>query len=141
VVRLDETAAGASALVSAGSGAATRLYAMWSANGLGIWTVSAALPVGAAPLLSTGVTAAGAFVVSVRHRSAASSASVVGSLGSRWSSLPPLPSGATSVTAGPAGGYDALAPDQSTLSVFTVENHRWVKVQQLHVDVPYGSSD
>jgi hypothetical protein len=140
VVRLDQTAAGASALVVAGSGAGTRLYAMWSANGLGRWTVSAGLPFGGASLLSTGVTGAGGFAVSTRHGNAVPTASVLAPTGSQWKTLPQLPSGTTSVTAGPAGSYDALVPVQSKLSVYELENNGWSRVQTLRVNIPYGSS-
>jgi len=140
VVRLDQTSAGTAALVSAGSGATTRLYAMWSTNGLGPWTVSTGLPLDEASLLSSGVTAAGGFMVLTRRRSAAPSASVLGSTGSQWKSLPSLPSGTTSVTASPGGSYDALVPIQSTLSVYQLGSTGWARVQTLRVDIPYGSS-
>jgi hypothetical protein len=140
VVRLDQTAAGTAAVVSAGSGATTRLYALWGTNGLGPWTVSAGLPLNGASLLSTGVTATGGFVIATRRGSTAPSASVVGPTGSQWKSLPLLPSGTTSVTAGPGGGYDALVPIQSTLSVYQLGSTGWARVQTLRVDIPYGSS-
>jgi hypothetical protein len=140
VVRLDQTAAGTTALVSAGSGATTRLYAMWSTNGLSPWTVSTGLPLDGASLLSSGVTTAGGFLVLTRRGSAAPSASVLGLTGSRWKSLPPLPTGTTSVTAGPGGSYDALVPVQSTLSVYQLGSTGWARVQTLQVDIPYGSS-
>jgi hypothetical protein len=141
VVRLDQTAAGTAALVSAGGGTETRLFALWSTNGLGPWTVSAGLPLDGASLLSTGVTGAGAFVVSTRRGSAAPSASTVGPTESPWKSLPPLPSGTTSVTAGPGGSYDALVPVQSTLSVYGLGTSGWSRVQTLRVPVQYGSSN
>jgi hypothetical protein len=140
VVRLDQTVAGTAALVSAGGGTTTRLFAMWSTNGLGPWTVSAGLPLDGASLLSTGVTGAGGFVVSTRRGSAAPSASTVGPTESPWKSLPPLPSGTTSVTAGPGGSYDALVPVQSTLSVYGLGTSGWSRVQTLRVPVQYGSS-
>ena len=99
------------------------------------------LPLDGASLLSTGVTAAGGFVVSTRRGGAVPSASVLGPMGSQWKSLPPLPSGTTSVTAGPAGSYDALVPVQSTLSVYGLGSTGWARVQTLHVDIPYGSSN
>ena len=141
VVRLDQTAAGTSALVSAGSGATTRLYGLWSTNGLRTWTVSAGLPIGGASLLSTGVTAAGGFAVATRSGNAVPSASVLGPTGSRWKALPPLPSGTTSVTAGPAATYDALVPVRSTLSVYQLGSNGWVRAQTLRVAIPYGSSN
>jgi hypothetical protein len=140
VVRLDQTAAGTAALVSAGSGATTRLYAMWSGNGLASWTVSAGLSLDGSSLLATGVTAAGAFLVSTRHGSDLS-ASVLGPMGRQWESLPRLPSRTTSVTATPAGSYDALVPVQSTLSVYGLGGTGWTRVQTLRMDIPYGSSN
>jgi hypothetical protein len=140
VVRLDQTAAGTAALVSAGSGATTRLYAISSADGLGSWTVSTGLPLDGASLLSTGVTATGVFVVSTRRGSAAPVASVLGPTGSQWKSLPSLPSGTTSVTGSPGGSYDALVPVQSTLSVYQLGGTGWTRVQTLRVNIPYGSS-
>jgi hypothetical protein len=140
VVRLDQTAAGTAALVSAGSGATTRLYAMWATDGLGPWTVSTGLLLDGASLLSTGVTSTGGFVVSTRRGRAAPSASVLGPTGSQWKSLPSLPSGTTSVAAGPAGSYEALVPVRSTLSVYLLGSTGWARVQTLRVDIPYGSS-
>jgi hypothetical protein len=140
VVRLDQTAAGTAALVSAGSGAAARLYGMWSATGVGPWTVSVGLSLDGASLRSTGVTAAGGFVVSTRRGRARPSASVLAP-GSKWKSLRPLPAGTTSVTAGPAGSYDALVPVDSTLSVYGLESNGWARVQTLRVAIPYGSSN
>jgi hypothetical protein len=90
--------------------------------------------------LSTGVTAAGGFVVSTRRGSAAPSASVLGPTSLQWKSLPSLPSGTTSVTASPGGSYDALVPVQSTLSVYQLGSTGWARVQRLRVDIPYGSS-
>ncbi|HEX3565370.1 MAG TPA: hypothetical protein VHU17_08355 [Acidimicrobiales bacterium] len=140
VIRLDQTAAGTAALVSAGSGAAARLYGMWSINGLGPWTVSGGLPLNGASLRSTGVTAAGGFVVSTRRGNAPPSASVLDPKGSQWTPLRPLPSGTISVTANPAGSYDALVPVDSTLSVYGLEATGWARLQTLRVDIPFGSS-
>jgi hypothetical protein len=140
VIRLDQTAAGTAALVSAGSGATARLYVMSSADGLGPWTVSTGLPLDGTSLTSTGVTAAGGFVVATRRGRAAPSASVLGPTGSQWKSLPSPPPGTTSVTAGPGGSYDALVPVQSTLSVYQLGSTGWARVQRLRVDIPYGSS-
>ncbi len=140
VVRLDQTGAGTSALVTAGSGAKTRLFAMWSTNDLVTWTVSEGLPIGGRSLLSTGVTSDGGFVVSSRSGNATPSASVIDPTGSPWRALPPLPSGTTSVTAVPSGSYDALVPVQSTLSVYALASSSWVRVQRLRVAIPYGSS-
>jgi hypothetical protein len=141
VVRLDQTGAGTAALVSVGNAPAARLYAIWSTNGLGSWTVSAGLPLDGASLLSTGVTDAGGFIVCTRRGGAVPSASVLSpATRSQWKSLPSLPSGTASVTASPAGNYEALVPHLSLLSVYGLSSSGWTKVQSLQVDIPYGSS-
>ena len=142
VIRLDQTGAGTAALVSVGNATAARLYAMWSTNGLGSWTVSAGLPLDGASLLSTGVTAAGGFIVCTRRGGAVPAASVVSpTTSSQWKSLPPLPSGTTSVTATPTGSFEALVPALSLLSAYGLSGTGWTRVQSLEVDVPYGSSN
>ncbi len=113
---------------------------MWSTNGLRTWTVSAGLPLDGADLLSTGVTATGGFVVATTGRRPPPPR--------RWSPRrppsgspwPSLPAGTTSVTATPAGGFDALVPAQSTLSVYGLGSLGWGRVQRLRVDIQYGSS-
>ncbi len=140
VIRLDQTASGTAALVSAGSGSTIRLYGMWSAGGLGPWTISGGLSLGGASLRSTAVSAAGGFVVTTRSGGTPPSAWALDPSGSHWKSLPSLPAGTTSVTAVPAGSYDALVPTGSTLSVFGLGGTRWVRIQRLQVDIPYGSS-
>ncbi len=141
VVRLDQTAVGTAVLASVGNGATARLYAMWSTDGLGPWTVSAGLPLDGASMLSTGVTAAGGFIVSTRRGSAVPSASVVSPTGSQWKALAPLPPGTMSVTADLTGSYDALVPVRSTLSVYGLGSTGWARIQTLDVDIPYGSSN
>lgn len=140
VVRLDQTAAGTAALVTAGTGPATELVAMWSTNALRTWTVSAALPLAGTGLVSTGVTAAGGFVVLTGGGGTGSSASAIAPSAPSWHSLPAPPSGTASVTATPSGGYDALVPVASTLSVYGLGAQGWARVQRLQVDIQYGSS-
>ena len=140
VIRLDQTVAGTAALVSAGSGPSARLFGLWSTNNLRTWTVSAGLPVGAAPLRSTGVTAAGGFVVAYGTGGSGLSASTLAPAASQWRSLSGPPTGSTSLTATPGGGFDALVPMGSTLSVYALGGTRWSRVQKLQVDIPYGSS-
>jgi hypothetical protein len=140
VLRLDQTPAGTAALVSAGTGVATQLFAMWSTNGLRTWTVSPGLPLDGANLLSTGETAAGGFVVATDGGGATPTASVAAPTAVEWEALASPPAGTASVTATPAGGFDALVPAQSTLSVYGLGSLGWGRVQRLHVDVQYGSS-
>ncbi len=142
VVRLVATPAGTAALVSAGTGAGARLFAMWSTDGLGTWTVSAGLPLDGGTLTSTGVTASGGFVVDARSTTAGHpmAASVVAPPGGPWQHLAPPPDGATSVVPTPAGGFDAFASDQSTLHVYALGAGGWSRDQSLDVPIQYGSS-
>lgn len=140
VIRLDQTPAGTAALVSTGSGIGARLFGMWSTNGLRTWTVSAALALDGAALFSTGVTGAGGFVVAASGGGSAPTATLITPTASQWQALPALPSGTTSVTATPVGGFDALVPVQSTLSVYGLGSQGWARVQNLRVDIQYGSS-
>ena len=140
VVRLDQTPAGTAALVTVGTGATARLFGMWSTNGLRTWTVSDGRPLGGGGLLSTGLTPTGGFVIAAGGGEAAPAASVVTPTAAQWQALPPPPSGTTSVTATPAGGFDAMVPAQSTLSVYGLNGQGWSRVQKLSVDIQYGSS-
>jgi hypothetical protein len=141
VVRLDQTAAGTAALVSAGRSGAARLFGMWSTDGLRSWTVSAGLPLDGTSLLSTGLTAAGGFVVAARGGDMSRWSSTVSPSGSQWRRLPAPPSGTTSVTATAGGGFDALAPVGSVLSVYGLGATGWTRVQKLRVAIQYGSSN
>ncbi len=140
VLRLDHTPAGTAALVSAGTGTGTQLFAMWSTNGLRTWTVSAGLPLDGAALVSTGETGPGGFVVASRAPGFAPTASVITPSATQWQPLPALPAGTTSVAATPTGGFDALVPSQSVLSVYGLGSVGWAKVQRLRVAIQYGSS-
>jgi hypothetical protein len=140
VIRLDQTVAGTAALVSAGRGPSARLFGLWSTNGLRTWTVSAGLPLGTAPLRSTGVTADGGFVITFGTGGSGLAASTLAPAAPRWRSLSRPPTGTTSVTGIPGGGFDALDPRGTTLSVYALGGTRWSRVQKLQVDIPYGSS-
>jgi hypothetical protein len=140
VIRLTQTAAGTSALVSARSGRATRLFALWSGNGLRSWTVSTGLALGRGRLASTGITGAGGFVIAVAGPGGTQAASVVSPSTGGWERLAPLPPATESVTATPEGGFDALVPNQSTLVVYGLGGTGWGRVQTLRVDIQYGSS-
>ena len=140
VIRLVGTASGTSALVSAGTGPATRLFSLWSTNGLRSWTVSTGLALGGGTLISTGVTGSGGFVIAVAGTNGTRGASVVSPSTGRWVGLAPLPPDTESVTATPGGGFDVLAPNQSTLVVYGLGETGWGRVQRLPVAIQYGSS-
>ena len=92
---------------------------MWSTNDLRTWTVSSGLPLDGAALVSTGITGPGGFVVTVTGAGSPTTASVVSPTGApQWERLAALPTGTTSVTGTPGGGFDALVPANSVLSVY-----------------------
>ncbi len=141
VIRLAQTAAGIAALVSAGSGVGARLFGVWSTNNLRTWTVSSGLPLDGAALASTGITGAGGFVVTLTGGGSPTTASVVSPTGApQWERLAAPPPGTTSVTGTPGGGFDALVPANSVLSVYSLGTLGWGRVQKLRVDIQYGSS-
>jgi hypothetical protein len=140
VVRLAVTTAGTAALVSTGVGTGARLFAMWSTDGLGTWTVSTGLPLNGQTLTSTGVTTPGGFVVDARSTAARSTASVVTPASGTWQALAPPPDGASSVVPTPAGGFDAFGSVQSTLHVYTLGAGGWIPIQSIDVPIQYGSS-
>ena len=117
-----------------------RVVAMWSTNGLRTWTVSAGLPLDGGVLLSTGTTGGGGFVVATKGTDGSRSASDIAASGAEWQSLAPLPTGTTSVTGTPEGGYDALVSQQSTLVVYALAGTGWGRIQSLPVPIQYGSS-
>lgn len=140
VIRLDQTATATGALVVAGEGAHARVVALWSANGLRTWTVSAGQSLDGGVLLSTGTTVGGGFVIATKGTDGSRSAWDIVASGTEWQSLAPLPKGTTSVTGTPQGGYDALVSQQSTLVVYALAATGWGRTQSLPVPIQYGSS-
>jgi hypothetical protein len=140
VLRLVATPSGVTALASAGEGSARRLFALWSADGLKSWSVSAPLPLEGGSLTSTGVTALGGLVVAIKSTDGIRSASVISPPGNQWQELAAPPAGTSAVVATPSGGFDALIENQSTLDVDTLGSGGWHRIQALAVPIQYGSS-
>ena len=143
VVRLDDTAAGLSVLVRAGSGTSARVVALWGSGAPGTaWATSPALPLAGTTLRSTATTPTGGYVIlgSARTGSGRRSAATIEPTSRSWRRLDPPPAGTASVVSTPSGGFDTLDPDQSTLLVDSLTARGWVRTQSLAVPVPYGSS-
>jgi hypothetical protein len=138
VIRLLDTPAGVTALVSAGR-SSHELFGLWSDDGLTTWTVSAPirLPAG---LSSTGVTATGGLVVVTGGNGGERTASIVGPSGGHWSTLPTPPAGTSVIVDGPEGTVEALIADQSTLHVDSLDTEGWRRIQTSSVAIQYGSS-
>jgi hypothetical protein len=140
VLRLVATPSGVTALASAGEGSARRLFALWSADGLKSWSVSAPLPLKGGSLTSTGVTPTGGLAVAIKSADGTRSAWVISSPGNQWQKLAPPPAGTSAVVATPSGGFDALIENQSTLEVDELGSGGWHRIQALAVPIQYGSS-
>jgi len=140
VLRLLDTPAGVTALVSSGPAGSRRLYALFSPDGLRTWTVSAPLFLAQASITATGVTAGGGLIVTTGGGGGGGSASVIGPSGGRWQPLTIPPAGTSAVVGGPGGAFEALIADQSTLDVELLGAGGWRRVQSLDVPIQYGSS-
>jgi hypothetical protein len=139
VIRLVGTVTGATALIRAGSGRGSRLFAAWSTDGLATWSVSSPLSMRDQSLVSTGLTAGGGLIAVTSGPNGSRSAAVIEHAGG-WRNLAPLPEGTVVVASTPSGGFDALVVRQSTLEVAALEPGGWSHAQTIHVAIQYGSS-
>jgi hypothetical protein len=129
---------GLSALVAEGAGTRTRLELATSTDDAVTWTVSAPFAAGG-PVVSTGVSTAGGFVVLLDGPRGA--AAVVAAPGQAWHALPAPPPGTAVIAPGDGGGSpQALVPSGSDLDVDQLDPAGWTRVQQLAVPLQYGST-
>jgi len=63
-----------------------------------------------------------------------------GGPGRPWEALPAVPAGTQVLAPGAGGGYEALAVDRASLTVWRLDRETWVPVQQLTVPIQSGSS-
>lgn len=144
-------------LTATAPGGAASLTAGW-ASASGRWTLSDALQLGSARVLSTASgTGAGPFpplAASVAHPRNASAAGVILSTGQAetvvdgqdWQHLPALPRRAVTLVLGPGWQIGALAPSGSTLTSWRLtaaaRTHAvtWTRTQAMKVPLPLGSS-
>lgn len=141
VLRLVDTGASVTALVSAGPPGARRLFALWSGDGLNSWTASASLSIAGSRLTSTGVTASGEPIVVLGNGKAQRSAWVAPTRpDAPWQRLATPPAGIATIAVGLNGSFEALIADHSTLVVEVLGARGWQKVQSLPVAIQYGSS-
>jgi hypothetical protein len=140
VLRLTTTAGAITALLAAGTGsAATQLLAAWSAGDSGaLWALSPPLLLhGAKPtsaLPGPGHTVA--VVLAGNHAQA-----LTGPAGT-WQPLPALPPGTATLAPEPAGGWDALAVHNTTLTIWQLPpgHTAWAATQTISVPIQFGSS-
>jgi hypothetical protein len=135
VVRLTQRGNLTTALLQAGTGPSASLLAAWSGDGGGHWTLSAPLRTGSK---LTGVSFGPAWTVVLNGTTATVTTSAAGT----WRALPAVPAGTATVTAGPAGGFDALAVHRARLTVWRLAAgaRAWRAAQVISVPIQYGSS-
>jgi hypothetical protein len=138
VLRLTSTASSTVALLAAGTGTATSLLAAWSSDSGSHWALSPPLRLNDATLSSAsfgpGDTAA---IVLTGNRG-----ETLADPGASWRALPTLPPGTATLAPGPAGGFNALAVDRTTMTVWQLApgSGAWAKAQAINVPVQFGSS-
>lgn len=138
VLRLTRTPAGTAALLEAGTGPATTLFAGWRTGSSGHWTLSPPVKLGGAKLTSTsfGPGGAAAIILNGTH------AETITGPGGTWRPLPGLPAGTATLTPGPAGGFSALAVHRAKLTIWQLGSGTtpWRATQVLKVPIQFGSS-
>jgi hypothetical protein len=123
------------AILAAGTGAATAVVVAWSAPGGTSWTLSPALRTGpaAAPAISLWADGSAGLLAGRR-------AATIGWQAAGWRQLPPAPAGTAALAQSPAGLPEALAASGGTMTVWQLARAAWARLQTVHVTIPYGSS-
>jgi len=134
VLRLTGTAAGTTALLTAGTGSNARLYAAWTSDG-NRWTISSPFQTRGAQVRSSGTGPAGLAWVMLGDGQAVT----VSGRSTSWRSLPAPPAGTAVLGVLPGGAVDALAVAGGTLTFFRLTG-TWSKTQEIKVPIQYGSS-
>ena len=146
VLRLTSTGGTTTALLAAGTGAAERLLAGWSADGGAHWTLSPPLSASGATVTSTssGPGSSLAIILSDRHATAITPTTRT------WRQLPILPPGTATLAPGSSGGlvpgssggWEALAVHSTRLTIWQAAPgaQAWARTQVIKVPIPFGSS-
>lgn len=141
-LQADGAGDGVGALLGTSDGSETSLVAAWYGNGH--WTASQPLRVSASEHVSSFGRASGngifALLASV---SGPARLAVAGSPGAGWRELATPPAGTATVAFGPGSSIDALAVDDTVLSIWTLPAHAsdWVHRQTIRVPIELGSSE
>jgi hypothetical protein len=138
VLRLTRASAGVEALIQTGTGPEASLLGAWSAGHGGRWAVSSPIRLHGARLASASFGPGGAVsLLLTGNRGEA-----ITGTGAAWRSLPVLPAGTATLTAGPSGGLDALAVHRTRLTVWQLGpgSAGWRVTQAMNVPIQFGSS-
>jgi hypothetical protein len=137
VLRLAVTGRDVVVLMQAGTGSDARLVAAWSDNGAR-WSLSQPLPLNGAAFASAAFGLAGTVAVTTTKGSAA----LIDNGGSTWRALPRPPAGTAALASLAGSEVDALAVDQSALTVWQLSQpgSSWERLQSMTVPIQYGSA-
>jgi hypothetical protein len=137
-LRLTTTSRTSTALLAAGGGSTARLLAAWSTDSGAHWTLSPALPLNGATLMSasSGSNSSLGIILS-GHRAA-----TITNGADSWQALPVLPSGTATLAASPGDGWNALAVHGTQLTIWQAGPgaRSWQTRQVIKVPVQFGSS-
>jgi hypothetical protein len=137
VLGLATQAGRTSALLEARTPPSIRVLAAWSASASSSWTASASVGIGIRQPRSLDMWANG----SVGLVQADGHGITIAGPGARWQILPALPAKTATLALGAAGQLQALAADGQWLRVWQLgAGGSWSQVQQVKIQIPYGSS-
>jgi hypothetical protein len=136
VLRLTSMASRTVALLETGAGPAAGLLAAWSADSGRHWALSPPFPLTGARLISASFGPGAAMVLNGNR------GETVAGPAASWRSLPALPPHTATLAPGPGGGFDALAVDRSTLTIWQLApgSAAWTRTQAINVPVQFGSA-
>jgi hypothetical protein len=159
VIGLTTTGTRTTAVLAVGTGAATGVIAVWSADGGSNWRLSPELRTGPStsstatgntatgntgPSVSFGADGSAALVLPGTHASSNGQGATIGWQAAGWQELPPLPAYTATIAATQSGTPEALTAHIGTLTVWQLpaagSASRWSLMQTVHITIPYGSS-
>jgi hypothetical protein len=143
VLALLAAGAGLRVLLAVAAPTGTSLLGAWTPGPGRAWTTSPPLPLTASQtLVSVGPDSGDGMFVLVSGASGRENLYVVHGPGQSWGALPAPPPGTATVAFQPDRTTDALAVNDTLLTVSTAGPHSsgWTKSQTLNVDIPFGSS-
>jgi hypothetical protein len=137
VLGLATQAGRTTALLETGTLRAIRVLAAWSVSGSSSWTASSSAGVGARQIRSLQMWGNG----SVALVAGDGSGLTIADPGGSWRMLPALPAKTATLALGPAGQLQALSAAGQWLRVWQLgADDNWSQVQQVKIQIPYGSS-
>jgi len=142
VLGLDPVPGGLAALLAISRPEGTSLVASWTSDG-STWQDSRPLDVPSGQhLISYGPAAGSGLFVLLAGSGGADRLEAINAPGAAWLQLPPPPANTATVAYSAAGVVDALAVNDTVLTVWTLASpsDAWTRSQVIHVPIQFGSS-